>query len=366
MRKNKVLIVGAGLAGIGLYVSLDKNKFDVTMVERGNRLRNLGFAVILMPTGVRALRELGVADSILNKIGKPIHSIELWNEKGQKLEPTHLGSFQKRFDKYFVVERADLYAALWKQMPKGAVCFGTYPIAFKQTGKETVVSFSGNRPAEKYDLVVIADGSSSSSRAMVFPNHKAVPQNRVFIWAWLPRKNYKLNNKVLVLVGKKYGLGFLDVRNQKRICAFLWADKDGLPKKITQQMYQRIWTRCFASFPDPITKLQTFLPGADTMYFHEDRELNLKNWSKGSILFIGDAAHARSVLTGAGTALALEDSVVLGRFLNRQKDINIAIRLFIALQYRRAKMMVPVVGKKQEKLFEKFFSSSLLFRKRSR
>ena len=37
--KKKVLIVGAGLAGLAMYLTLDKEKFDVEIIEKRKKFK---------------------------------------------------------------------------------------------------------------------------------------------------------------------------------------------------------------------------------------------------------------------------------------------------------------------------------------
>ena len=106
------------------------------------------------------------------------------------------------------------------------------------------------------------------------------------------------------------------------------------------------------------------------MYLHEDYELDLKEWHRGNVALIGDAAHTRSAFSGAGSALALEDALVLGHYLNRENDVKIAIEKYARKQKPRVKQLamskLRLYLQDQKGITEylkNFFSSSLLYEK---
>jgi 2-polyprenyl-6-methoxyphenol hydroxylase-like FAD-dependent oxidoreductase len=59
-------------------------------------------------------------------------------------------------------------------------------------------------------------------------------------------------------------------------------------------------------------------------------EVTLDRWSHGSVLLIGDAAHATSPNMAEGAAMALEDGLVLAECLGAERSIAQAIARFEA------------------------------------
>src|SRR6185369_3091075 len=54
------VVVGAGVAGLAAAGALTKAGWQVTLLERGDRLRGGGGAQLLWPNGITALRALGL------------------------------------------------------------------------------------------------------------------------------------------------------------------------------------------------------------------------------------------------------------------------------------------------------------------
>ncbi len=64
-RTRTALIVGAGIGGLAAAISLRKEGWSVRVFERAASVRELGFALLVAPNAMAALRELGVADVVL-------------------------------------------------------------------------------------------------------------------------------------------------------------------------------------------------------------------------------------------------------------------------------------------------------------
>ena len=59
MGLRTALIVGAGIGGLSAAISLRKAGWNVRVFERAASVRELGFALLVAPNAMAALRELG-------------------------------------------------------------------------------------------------------------------------------------------------------------------------------------------------------------------------------------------------------------------------------------------------------------------
>lgn len=80
----RILIVGAGIAGLATYLALSRRGFRPRLVER-NAMAGAGGAALFLPgNGVRALGELGLRDALMN-ISVPIACQRFFDEEGRLL-----------------------------------------------------------------------------------------------------------------------------------------------------------------------------------------------------------------------------------------------------------------------------------------
>lgn len=63
--RRTALVVGAGIGCLSAAISLRQAGWHVRVFERAASVRELGFALLVAPNAMAALRELGVADVVL-------------------------------------------------------------------------------------------------------------------------------------------------------------------------------------------------------------------------------------------------------------------------------------------------------------
>jgi len=62
---RRAVIVGAGIGGLAAAVSLRRAGWAVQVIEQAASPRELGFALALAPNALKALRELGLEQSVI-------------------------------------------------------------------------------------------------------------------------------------------------------------------------------------------------------------------------------------------------------------------------------------------------------------
>ncbi|MEI8062354.1 MAG: FAD-dependent monooxygenase [bacterium] len=360
--KQKVLIVGAGLAGMAIYHKLDKNKFEIDIVEKRDKLQNLGYAIIMNPVGIRALKMLGYSNESVSKIGKSIDGAVVWNKNGEVLQVTDFKGFKNRFDDYQVVSRKHLYELLESNFSPDSLKMNLYPTSFKEVESKVLVQFSDSTEKE-YDLVIGADGVYSQVREHIFPNTEIEDAGLMFMWAWFPRGKVTMPGPLGVMDNNTGGIGFFDSNENERVCMYLYKSMTReQSKKFSRSEYQNLWReelKDFTNIPGVIENL----PSGEDMHMAQDRQFFLDKMYKGSIVLIGDSAHVRSIFGGAGSSIALEDAVVLGIYLNNEKSISSALEKYSESQNQRGRNIIlpNLSGTKFGETVNDFLSTSPLF-----
>lgn len=369
--KKKILIIGAGLAGLAMYLSLDKRKFDVEIIEKKKKFKRLGYALIFMPLGVRALKKLGFTSLQIRLLGRNTQENRLRDKNGKLMLVTNFRPLIKEFDKYMMVTRQRLYRLLEKKISSKDIHFGIDTKSLSKTSDEKIrARFVGIKEGKEYDAVIGADGVHSFVRQSLFPSAKLNPLGLSLIWAWIPRKNEIYPAQPGAVGNEKGGVGFFNSGERGKSCMAFFLQTKDIPRRTTPKNYRSLLRKHLKDFGCPVPKILKYLPAGDQMYLHEDYELDLKEWHRGNVALIGDAAHTRSAFSGAGSALALEDALVLGHYLNRENDVKIAIEKYARKQKPRVKQLamskLRLYLQDQKGITEylkNFFSSSLLYEK---
>src|SRR2546430_15826328 len=111
---RSAVVVGAGVGGLAVAGALARTGWQVTLLERGDRVRGDAAALVTWRTGVRALRWLGLGEG-LGAIAGPAPSRGIRRPNGQWLvQPDAILGDEEEDgpDSALVVHREDLHDAL--------------------------------------------------------------------------------------------------------------------------------------------------------------------------------------------------------------------------------------------------------------
>ncbi len=166
---RSAIVVGAGIGGLAVAGALVRTGWQVTLLEREERIRPGRAALLLWPNGVRALRALGVSDG-LDAIATPVERAGLRRPNGHWLRQT---APETAHGTPYVVHREDLHDAFVAALGER--------IDIRTGVTVRTVPSGGDRPAVgdghttwEADLVVGADGVRSAVRQRLAPESQAV------------------------------------------------------------------------------------------------------------------------------------------------------------------------------------------------
>jgi 2-polyprenyl-6-methoxyphenol hydroxylase-like FAD-dependent oxidoreductase len=347
MTNSRVLISGAGIGGPALAFWLVRRGFEVTVVERAAGLREAGYKVDVRGSATEVLRKMGLlaacqaADTGMRRVtyvkrdGGPIAALPadlLMGRRGDDLE----------------IMRWDLSRILY-DATAGAVeyVFGD-AVATLADGPDGVdVTFENGAP-RRFDHVVGADGLHSATRRKVMgetplshlgaylsiytvPNLLGIEREEIMynrpgrlVFA------YAMDADQPAKVGLTFASPRLDYDRR---------DVDG----------QKALVR--AAFTGQGWRVGDFLAAMDDapdFYFDSLSQVELRSWSIGRVVLLGDAAYCPSPASGQGTSLALVGAYVLGKHLGTpggfaayERELRPYTEKNLAFGRKMAKDMVP-------------------------
>ncbi|KAJ5307276.1 FAD/NAD(P)-binding domain-containing protein [Penicillium atrosanguineum] len=117
----KVVVVGAGLAGLGAAIALNRSGHEVQVIEQSSFLNEVGAAIHVAPNATRILREWGCDFEKL----QPVHctKVQLWTSAGDLIStPVVTKDVQERLgitDDFLLTHRVDLHNTLRDTAAKG-------------------------------------------------------------------------------------------------------------------------------------------------------------------------------------------------------------------------------------------------------
>lgn len=328
----KVIIIGAGIAGLTSALACHRAGFEVKIFEKTNHLQNIGGGILLWPYGIRYLDWLGLSHC-LDPYWVPVNQCHLVGHDGKTIfseEPSHFLNLMG--GKILPIERNQLQHALLKELPDSCVHLGKSCVNITEDRHEARVYFADGTE-ESADLVIGADGIHSKVRKIIGNGFE--PEYTGFCWwggivAAEDVPNFAKNESYFAL-----GLGKVCIVWPVRDNKFMWY----LPVKMPVEP--------IADQKDACAQLQSL-----AAHWNSDVQqliaATLKNknfqlpiyalspptrWSTSRITLIGDAAHAMAPILAQGTSLAIEDAFVLAECLqNKSANLPTMLRQYEALR----------------------------------
>ncbi|HWD13693.1 FAD-dependent monooxygenase [Pseudochrobactrum sp. sp1633] len=346
---KRILIAGAGLAGLTTALALADRGFSVLIMEKALALSEVGAGLQLAPNATRLLERLGVMEDLLPQAVSPDALYLMDGVKAQPLMRMELGAraAQRWQAPYITCHRADLQAALLKAVRRqplitlhlGANVLSHHVMADKVTIRvdlnDQITDYSGQLllgcdgvwSAQRSNLAVAGQSAPDQNRAR-FTNHIAwrttlpvtqVPQNflsslkdNLSVSAWLghgahliayPIKNGEAYNFVAITDGEDIGTSW-DLKGDS---AALIRSFTGWSQAVTDVLKAAPQWTFWPMFQMPEPKMVI------------DKRFVL----------LGDASHAMTPFAAQGAAMAVEDAASLAAHLSpEQTDHSSALAAF--------------------------------------
>ena len=330
----KILIVGAGIGGLVSALCLNKKGYVVDIYEQSEVLSELGAGVQLSPNATRVLDYLELNDDLKPHIFEP-RSFQFLNYKTEKIiSKRELGlKIQDDFGfPNFDVHRADLQKVLLNKVEEEGIKIHTNMKVIDVGNEENKAYIKINEEKIKADIVIGADGIHSVVREKLFEKKESSFTGNV---AWrmlipvdlLPR-DLILPDTTVWLGPKKHFVSY-HVSGGKNLNCVCLVEQDGWTNESwsergniedLREIYNG-WNQTIE------TLLKIANPNSLYRWALHDRP-PMKQWSKGRIILLGDAAHPMLPFLAQGAAMAIEDGAVLADCISSYKDNEKSLKYF--------------------------------------
>jgi 2-polyprenyl-6-methoxyphenol hydroxylase-like FAD-dependent oxidoreductase len=319
-----VLIVGGGIAGLTLARALRSQGFTVELVELSRAWRAEGGGIAVQPNGMRMLHALGL-DTAVEQAGARVRRWQFCDQAGKILSESDLAAFWGGVGPFIGIERTRLQQALVAGV-EGVRCrLGTSIRSLTQQDDRVSVAFCDGSSGT-YDLVVGADGISSTVRALTL---SATPPAYTGAMAWrsiAPIRPRGLTSLQFHL-GKGCFFGLCPVGDGRT-----YGFGNITEPRTHEPMAGRLdrLRRRFAGFAGIVQDYLAALSCDEEIHCGPVDWLSLEQWHVGRVVLIGDAAHASSPMMGQGGCMAMEDSCVLAESLRQDTTVAEALESYVA------------------------------------
>jgi 2-polyprenyl-6-methoxyphenol hydroxylase-like FAD-dependent oxidoreductase len=321
----KVVICGAGIAGLTLANRLSALGDDVVLLERASGPRSQGYMIDFFGTGYDAAEAMGLLPAI-EGVAYRIEEGSLVDAHGRRRAGVPYVKFAEAVGgRMLSVMRPDLEKVLRDNLPAEVdLRFGAAVVGLAQHG-ETVTVTIGDGTEMTADLVVGADGIHSSVRRLAFGDEPKFLRYLGFHTAAFvfdsPEVARDVHDRFALTdtVGRQ--MGFYALRDGE-VAAFAvhrTADPT-LPVDVraaVRDTYRGLgWLA-----PQALDRC----PPTEQIYYDQVAQIQMPSWSSGRVVLVGDACHAVSLLAGQGASLGMAGAYLLADRLHDVSSVERAL-----------------------------------------
>jgi 2-polyprenyl-6-methoxyphenol hydroxylase-like FAD-dependent oxidoreductase len=327
MDGRSAVVVGGGIGGLTAAVALRQVGWRVTVLERAAQFGEIGAGITLMSNGLRCLDVIGVGDAVRGS-GLPMVAMGMRSAAGRWLSridgdgadmDARLGTTALN------IHRAELHKILRDALPAEALIAGVTTtgihggadggpaeVHFRDRDKDAVL---------RADLVVGADGVHSWVRAQRWPGAPAPVYSGSTNWRGITTQSSAPVTEMSLSWGQGTEFGVMPLVDGRTYwyAAANAAEAQRYPDELGELR------RRFGTWHEPIPAALAHTPPEAVLRLDIYWLPKLDTYHRGSVVLLGDAAHAMTPNLGQGGGQALEDAIVLAAALSGTRDVATAV-----------------------------------------
>src|SRR5262245_380519 len=307
----KVLISGAGPAGLTAAYWLRRYGYRPTIVERAQSLLVGGYKIDVRGAALQVLRQMGIHDAVV-AAHTDMQGALLVDKEGNVVNQMSGDAFGHRVGDDVEIVRGTLCQILRDHLGDAELLFGDTIQGITQSADSTQVQFAkcGERA---FDCVLGADGLHSNVRRIVFGEESRFLRDLGLYLCVFSVPNF-LNLDRMEIQYSELG----------RIAA-IWSSRGDANAEACfgfaapslridlhdRNQQQQALRMVYEGIGWEVPRLLEMMPTASDWYFDTAAQIEMPRWSEGRVVLVGDAAYCASPMSGQGTSIALIGAHVL-------------------------------------------------------
>jgi 2-polyprenyl-6-methoxyphenol hydroxylase-like FAD-dependent oxidoreductase len=322
-----VLISGAGIAGCCLAWWLQRYGYAVTLVEQAPEARAGGYVIDFWGLGYRVAEKMGLLDE-LRRCDLDVAQFRVVDGSGRQISGFNQGALKGLTGgRIMSLPRSAVALALYEAVKdRVAVRFDEGVTGLRDGSDGVDVTFRRGE-AQRFDLVVGADGLHSAVRRLAFGDEAPFERFLGYYVAAFTAPGYPHRDRHAYVTYGEPGRQIWRITLDDTTAVFLLVFAEADPKAIPLHDAARqkeILTGLYRQSGWEAKEMLRALETTDDLYFDRVSQISMPQWTKGRIALIGDACACPSLLAGEGSAMAMAEAYTLAGELHAAGDDHAA------------------------------------------
>jgi 2-polyprenyl-6-methoxyphenol hydroxylase-like FAD-dependent oxidoreductase len=341
MNRSRILISGAGIAGLTIAIQLKQHGFEPLVIERDPAPRAQGYMMDFFGTGWDVAARMGLTER-LTAIKYPIDALAFVGGDGRPFLEVPIARLRAALDDHYVyLRRPDLERVLLERAKEldVEIRFGVGLYRLRSLQGYAHATFD-NGQVDDFDLVIGADGVHSCVRQLTFGHERQFTRFLgLYVAAFhLARGAERLDRTCKIFEETNRSAFFYPLDDERMDATYVFRHdaEDILPGQ--SLAFVRSQYRGGGWISDDTLR---DYPDSEPIYFDPATMITMPRWHRGRAALIGDACGCLTLLAGQGSHMAMAGAYVLAEQIARHDNHREAFAAYQA-------MLKPHVDRKQK------------------
>ena len=326
----RILIAGAGIAGLTLAFWLEKNGHDCVVIEKAPDIRTEGYMIDFGGTGWDVADRMGLIGELERK-QQSITEIQYKDGSGATTAQLSLSTFYKAANvegKFMVINRRDIVQVLYEAVrEKVDIRFGAALRSICQSDTGVTAAFEDGTE-ETFDALIGADGIHSGVRRLSFGEEArfAAHMGYRFSVFQIPRLAYDLDQTYQMYVEPGVQVGVYPYSADEWLVFVVQQSADYTVPPPRERA--RILRAQLPADRWIIGDIAAKLTDDTNVFMDTITQIELPQWSNNRVAVFGDAAYCPSLVSGQGASMAMAGAYFLAQALGRTDGAHQAFHAY--------------------------------------
>lgn len=327
---DRVLIIGAGVAGLTAAVALRRAGIEPTVFERSGELREIGSGLGVQYGAVKALRRIGLFDD-LRAIGQPLERMEMATSGGMRLASIPHDELAKKLGVQTLnVHRGEMLNLLVREVGPERIVVGANCVSFEEDDQGVTARFADGRE-ERGSVLVAADGNRSTLAKFILADGDP-RDSGIIVWRAMP--HFEHPDLPLGVLRQLFGRAkFFSMvpGTQARVFFFAGGIVSEFGTEPATDPKQEV-LGAFGEWEDAVAGVVQACQDGEVVRTRVFDRPPAERWSTRRVTLAGDAAHPMVPTLGQGASTGIEDAVALAKHLSQAGGLADAAAVQSALR----------------------------------